>query len=222
MRKIKAKAEAEGTTEAEAAAFSEALLRMLVEHKIEIHELGDVEQSVDQTLINWEDHGRMFKAKREAWVESLVGVVATAHGCRIMVVSGTNKIILCGFEASRMLAVEVACLLVKVAEAQAQKAYNKFYHQCWKNGDVSQAKGYRSSYLYGFIQRVSERYRALKNLEGDSCQALVLISNDLVKVDDWLEAKVTKRASAIGTNKKINQEAYRKGRVDGNKVEIRK
>jgi len=209
----------------EAAQNMAALLqRILIQHKLEMSQIeGDLEEEEmpEGVPMNYAKFDIAFKRRRVAWMETLASLVAEAHGCRIMVIPGQNRIVLVGRRANRIVAEWVICTLFKCAEEIATKAYNKFYHECYKEGFVERARGYKQSFLLGFARRVKERLdQELAPSEANAGDgALVLVKKDLSQVDEML--KGAGKADPVGRGGSWNPDAARHGRKAADDVNLK-
>lgn len=193
--KLKNQAEdAAGTTEHEAQAFAAAMQRMMVQHKIHEDELrlaGELKTAPEPVIENWfrgkvcNDPSRpegAYHANRIEWIEELASTVAHAHYCKIMVGTGSSKLLkmyeedfaagLCA-EAKLQMWCSSVCFVGRKSDAEAalaafvmmqgfmvaigRKAYFEAYGKHLR-GEAPWQRGFYRSWMLGFSARLRERY----------------------------------------------------------------
>ncbi len=202
LKKLRAKAESAEAigSEAEAQTFAEAVQRMLSEYKVEAAEVAEnMEEEVDPIKSirpNTEKHKIKFKRRENPWMKDLASIVAWAHYYRMSFVPGTNLVYMIGREADAETAGEVWCKLVRVAESIADKEYVDYFHECRRAGNVARARGFRASFLRGFVQRLRLRYsehmEKIRDYYAHDKKALITLKSARSKVDEWVEKNVKK------------------------------
>lgn len=225
IKKLNAKAEscrAVGS-EAEAQAFAEAVSRLLVQHKLQMTdidwEIRHKSEPVDQGVLDWAKHEMSNKSVRCAWSEQLCGIIAKAHQCAILVMPGTNQIVIVGKQSDREVAEFVMVTLCRSAEKIADAEYVRYFYECKDAGDVTRARGFRPAFLTGFIQRIGERYNEIRRQQdGDTSMALVRVRQDEREVSDYL--KNYGKASALTRRRVSCSEGIKRGRNVANSMKL--
>lgn len=213
--------------EEEAQMFAATLRSLLLKHNLSMTEVEfrnqDQVEPVDNERVDWSKYGIPHKARRIRWVELLGNVVTNAHGCRILVVPGSNTLYIVGRKSNRELAGYVLAVLVRSAEKLAQKSYDVFYWQCEKTGTQHRARGYKASFLNGFINRIAERYEdQTRTVDADpsTCTAIVRINSDLAAVNRWVQEQTTKKAAPLMGRRDHCEVGYRAGIETANQLDI--
>ncbi len=199
----------------EAQAFATMVNQLLNKHRLE---LTDIEfeterknEPVDSAEIPFWEHGDQFrgnkkawreKSKRSEWTEKLAMVVAQAHSCRILVVDRSNRLFIVGTKTNRQITEYVLITLMRAAEKISWFEYMKFFYESKDRGDVTVARGFRHSWLIGFISRISERFAEEKAKMGSSGTALVRYDRAAADVADWISgnARDARRVPARSTH----------------------
>jgi hypothetical protein len=231
--------------EAEAQAFAEMFQRLVVEHKVNVSDIEysqlETEEPVGRHYINYQKHEIPLKRKRIDWVESLAGVVAQAHFCRILVTLGSSRITLVGRKSDCEVAEYVLVTLQRAAEKMAKKAYYKYWFElfeiCSRCGgqksshsgshefvsSTSKAAGFKASWLEAFVSRLAQRYREQKQgYTGDS-MALVRVNRAEKAVIEWMEETFgdkKSKAGALSGNRRWNSEGNRQGRAAADALDL--
>jgi Protein of unknown function (DUF2786) len=232
LKKLYAKAksaEAIGSEE-EAKAFAAKVQELLSLHKIDLSEVEY--QNLDETdpvikrLVDFGSAGIKVKKRRVEWQESMADIVCLAYFCKFIVFTGSSNLYFVGRGVDLEAAEQVFLYLLRVANSLADKEYVKFFYECRDAGDVTMARGFRSAYLVGFTQRLSERYNEererIKNQHAASGTALIRLTDAIKAVENFIEkAADTKRAPNIGaTTREENEEGYKRGRRDAEAIPI--
>ena len=240
LKNIANQAEGEAAVGNEAAAhnINRLLQKLLIKNRMTMADLekaggATAEQArepVGKRYVRWEKHGMKAKRKRVAWIEKLASIIATPHGCRILVIRGSNTIIFVGLQSSTLVCEQMLVTMVKTAEYVSYKEYCSFYNRVLReDGDASRARGYQAAWLLGFVERVRERLHdalhPFKELsEEDEPQehstALTLFKKDIVLADEYIANMKTGMASAIGGRGGDNYEGRRDGRAYANRVKL--
>lgn len=176
-------------SEAEAMIFAEAVQRMLLKHDLE---LSDVEYEVELAQDPVKMHGVPIRGKKRKvlWTTVLVNGIAKGHLCASLGMPNTDAVLLVGRRQHRLVAEFMIKTLVKLAEELADKAYVKFFYACQAEGDVTQARGFRDSFLTGFAVRVHDRYENLMLETREQVKqpgALIRISKEVTMVQQVLD-----------------------------------
>ncbi len=173
--------------------------------------------------VDWAAFGVPETRRRCQWIETLSTVVASGHSCRVMVTRGSNRITLVGRQSDREIAEYMIGFLVRLLQSMSQKAYDAYYWEMEKAGTRHLAKGFKDSYLIGFIVRLNTRYQnALndaKNNEHVSAGTLVKMSTAMARVDKYLAG--AKKADGFTRERKFNSRGYREGQEAADKVSLK-
>lgn len=159
----------------EAATFAEKINSLLIEHKLSMSEVEAAEQAETQR-VGQETHYTTadrieFRSRVDRWYVTLFSVVAKAHFCESISITGYNMISLIGREEDRAVAVAMFRFLLgamKRAASQERLAL-KTKRRSLRN--------FRSSFYRGFIGIVHWRYAELRRNKTEGA-ALVLSRSD--------------------------------------------
>lgn len=215
--------------DAEADTFLAGFTRILNEHKLEMSDLTQAEQDVRDALgEDWvtELTGRR-KRSREAWVESLAGAVARAYFCRIMVVTGSNTIILVGRDTDRRVAQFVLVRLVRFIMDESKKAERKARYQAWKDagkpdsGAAPAARGFRASFINAAVRRLQERLHGLRKEEvAESNKFALVVQKSDKEVAAYVNQRGTGKASGLRGRSGYNRDGAAAGKAAGDRANI--
>lgn len=156
------------TTEGEALTAAKLLQQLLVKHKLEMSDIEAVElnrdEPVEKEYLEGSEYGFRMQ-KRVAWAENLAGIVARAHFCRIMVVTGSNTIVFVGRKSDRDVAKRIFIYLAAAARQLVEdeaRNYSRTFTQKfdWEKPDV---RGFKNSFFTGFANKIEERYQMQRN-----------------------------------------------------------
>lgn len=196
-------------SEEEADAFAAALNRLLIEHDLGMDDVAyakRAEEPIIDLVVDQRAHGITFRRKRSPWQEKLAEVVGWANMCRYAVTTGTNHITFIGTKQHAEVAAYLFAVLVRTADALCEAKYRSFYHKqrhtcaiCnWPEGDhlglsgghafrpnFAATHGYRESFMYGFVNRLLQRFveeRRQATAE-NTTTALMRIDQSLARVN---------------------------------------
>lgn len=222
--------------EAEAQAFAAKVQELLSRYKLSMSEVEyrarDEKEPIGEEVMNMKEHNLKFKRRRVEWFEKLAYVVAKAHYCKTLVTRGTNLVWFVGRKTDRKLAEHVFVTLVhaldgggKYYEGIAGRAYVEYYNKCKADGDVTLARGFRESFLTGFIirlnQRFEEEFKSMVN-ETSTSTAIVRLSNALKEVDQYLDDKYkNNQAAPFSSKSNFNHAGYRSGKAAADSINLR-
>jgi hypothetical protein len=232
IRKLlaKAKSAAEIGSEAEAATFAAAAQKMLAKYKLEMSDIEFTTMEREEPVGDERVAGTGKRA-REAWAERLASIVARAHYCRILVISGSDDIMLVGRPTDRAVASYVFTTLRAFADRQSDKDARTFRkrQRSQLGATVGENRNFRAAWLNAFVTRISERYEAEQREMARAAKtagtSLVRLSNALAVVDDEMERR--RRSGASGkvkgtrTRTSSNDAGHRAGRAAGDAATIR-
>lgn len=175
-------------SEEEAQAFANRVQELMAHHKIEMSEVEWVAQREQDLVKTWCD-SREKRKKGQEWEIFLAGAVAKAQSCRILLYGGTAVMAFYGLKEDTEAAQMAYMYLVDAARNLGEKAYVRYFYECRDRGDVKRARGYKGSWLMGFVSRLSQRYRENEDKIRQACAgtALIRISQSLARVDAALK-----------------------------------
>ena len=229
IKKLHAKAEsckAMGSLE-EAEAFATGVQKMLMEYKLEMSvlhmETDNDEIKIDEEIVDFIDvKGVGYKRHRVGWLERLAKYVSYAYSCDIAIMRGSNMIILIGEEADRQVASFVLTTLARTAHELSLAATRKERYRQWKRGTMANARGYRSSWLAGFVTGVGQQIKDRLDVMKKDVPALDIVlartNNALAKyMDDRFKKSTGAAKPTRGPN---NREGFTQGLEAGRIVNI--
>jgi hypothetical protein len=229
VRKLHAKAESARAlgNDAEALAFAAGVQKMLAKYRLDMSELEmqtfERLEPIDKSYV----YGDKRKA-RVAWAELLASVVARAHYCRILVVSGSDTIVLVGRPTDRAVAEFVFTTLRRTADENSDRDARAFRRQqrATFGATTGQAKDFRAAWLNAFVNRIAQRYdeeRAAMQQEATAAgTSLVRLSNALADVDRHMQSSMrVGRAKHVASRSSSNAAGSALGRAAGNAASIR-
>ncbi len=208
-------AEEIGNTE-EALAFGARAQELMLRYKIEMSDIevhANQEDDIKIEAIFADERGR----KRKAWREMLAGIIANAFSCRILVRPGTSALGLVGNTMNRRVAVFMISHLCEFVEQRSLKEYDMFYAHVAQHGQPERAKGFRKSWITGFMGQLAFRYeeraQALMRAESASVQerALAVVNNERLKVNEFLDNLGTHAADSLDGISSENSEGMHYG-----------
>lgn len=224
--KLHAKAESARAigSEHEAAAFAAAVHKMLITANLELSEVEwRVRDTKDPVKIHWFSPGG--KKRNIFWQSKMAEACAEAHLCVARTVTGSDHIVLIGRQENRRVVEYLLLTLFMTAEQLADAAYTAHFYHC-KNtlGDATLARGFRKSFLIGFADRVTERYRAMIAEDSSLSQgshALVRLNQEKQQVQEITD----KVDEVIGTElvidtTRVTFAGERAGRLAGDEVRL--
>lgn len=216
----------------EAAENIAALLqRLLLDYKLSMSEVEYKKHKEDSPIgqhhIHWKEHGLKYRFKRIPWMELLAGIIAAAHGCRLLVREKNNAMDLVGREANRKVAEYVIVTLIRAGEKLQDAEYRKFYQRLRNKGKAHEISGFRAAFIQSFVLRIAERLDEELNRKGPSgSTAVVLMNQDLAQIDDSL--KGLKESKPLKEKSAVHAAGWKRGRevadsmdLKGNSVEGR-
>lgn len=228
IRKLHAKAESceKIGSQEEAEAFAGMVNQLLLKHNLSMSEVDwDKREDTDpicQVWVDFKSQGIASKKARQQWSEHLAGIIARAHFCKILISTGSNRICLIGHKSDREIAEYLFVTMYKLAEKMAEKEYVKYFYECRDNGDVTEARGFKSAWLHGFVLGLSKRFDAERNAAAPSgSTALVRLNRALIEVNDWMKNLKGLRSVNRLNQFRHNVEGQRRGEQMANEVSLR-
>lgn len=227
LRKLRAMAESAGKVgnEAEAQAFAEMVQTLLAKHKLEASEVEWEQQQKEDIVRERVDIPGAGRRRIAPWEIMLAVSVGRASGCRIMCHKNNTKAIpifwFAGAQTDAQAAREAFLYLHLAATHLAESHYVAYFHRCRKDGDVTRARGYKESWLSGFVLRLSERYD--ENLQAILSKAagtaIIRVTGALDRVSKKLRQDGVKTFEAEQVRIK-NHSGYRHGTEAANKIHL--
>lgn len=226
IRKLHAKAESCAAigSDAEAQTFAAAVQKMLLKYKLSLSDLEMTRLEAEEPV--GEQWTQSTKRHRVLWAERLAAAVAEAHFCRILVVRGSDAIILVGRETDRKIAEFVFTTLRRTAEELSDKEARRFRKQqrAIHGATLGRNENFREAWLAGFVHRISERYVAeMATARGSTGTALVRVDRATSAVTGYMAQRRGVSRSQSGPRRRAtaNDAGREAGRAAGDRVDIR-
>lgn len=247
LSKLKAHAESAKAigNEEEAQAFAAMLQNLLYKHKLQMTDIEYAAHLAEEPVEEFYAGGgtmpvspnsrkRVYKnypdveakARRTEWAQTLASIIADAHACRILVISGSSQIIWVGHKSNTEVCDYLFFTMYRALEKLSWKEYCNYYYARQDEGCVEAARGFRSAFRQGFIHRLAQRFRdEKKKMEHDSTgTALVRIDKEAIAVkqylDDKRKNKQLKSSAALSRNLRIHKDGYKRGQQVADSVNI--
>lgn len=212
---------------AEAEAFAAMMQKLMDKHMISLTDLEYQESKTEEIIerdLDQKKYGIPRKNVRVEWQETLASIIAKAHNCAILVRSRSNLITFVGTKSDVDVAEYMFVTMSRLAETFAQKAYVKFFYECRDDGDVTMARGYKASFLRGFLVRLQQRLRETREETireaANSSTAMVRISQALARVNTYLNDPKFKSIPAAQGRRTGNRDGYHDGIAAANRVNL--
>jgi hypothetical protein len=229
LQKLKAHADSAEDigNEEEAQAFAAMFQRLLLKHKLNMTDIEmqrhETEEPVEERYIDFGDEVQR-KQHRIGWQAILADVVARAYFCRILCMSRSNRLILVGRKSDSEIAEYVIVTLLAAAIRLSKSAKHEYVKKTYgrARGSFPELKGFRTSWLNGFVSRLRERLDEELNQEvasSNSSTALMRINRASDAVDKYMYRYGTK--SWAIRQSRHNASGYNEGRRAADKVDIR-
>jgi hypothetical protein len=217
VRKLYAHAESAQTigNEAEALAFMAKVDELLTAHKLSrsvVEQGQEDDDELGREYLDAVDGSR--KGRRVTWVEQLAAAVARAYFCEVVVIGGSNTLILVGRESDRQIASYVIQKLVRFAQAEESRQYRRALNK----------HGFRASFRTAFVLRVATRLRELRQTHEQDAStgsryALVRQSS-AVEIKAYLRNELHTQRGRAGRMSLRNAEGYDAGRATGDRADL--
>jgi len=204
--------------EKEAEAFAGMVNRLMLRHELSEAEINSVstEEPIEEVEVDRNVHGLGIKRSRVAWTELLAAIVAEAHLCRNLVMPGTNRVWFVGTKRHADVAAYMYGTMARLLDRMATSAYNRYCKRVYeRDGSMRAARGYRQSFIVGFLGRLKQRYDderkgAVHEAPQGESLAVIRLSGVLTRVDEFMKGK----KELPGTNFRRDQKhvaGYREG-----------
>jgi hypothetical protein len=222
IKKLNAKAESLKSlgSEEEAQVFAEAVRKLLDKHDLAMTDLQFEQmkkiEPIERYTFDWSDHGLKDKFVKVVWQEALASLVAKAHNTRVYARSGEgNKIGLLGRKSDCQIAEYMIVTMVRTAESIADKEYVRYFYECKNKGDVTLARGFRASWLTGFVTRIRERYEEMAQIaKQDQAMSMALVRRDTTmdEIKQFISQGGFRKAVAKSYMRQSNVEGVNRGK----------
>jgi hypothetical protein len=222
-----------------AEAFAGAVNRMMLEYELNPSDLDYARANDDDPVIemrvNTGAYGIERKKTRSAWEETLASSIASAHLCKILIRPGSNDIWFVGTRSHALVAEYVFGTMVPyIAKASKKAEIDYWYSTGCGRGINNQAKGYRASWIDGFITRLWQRFREAREESiaaaavcgnTSSETALIRLDGALTKVrqymnDKFSHSRAASRAGALNHKFGHHAEGRAAGRAAANQIAL--
>lgn len=197
-----------GNSEA-AEAFASMINKMMLDYELNPTDI-DYARATDHDPIveirsQFNEHGIKATKTRSAWQETLAQSVANAHLCKILIRPGSNQIWFVGTKSHATVAEYVYGTMVPFVGKASKKAEIDYWRATGGGrGIYNQAKGYRASWIDGFITRLWQRFaearrqaaaEAAARSGGSTETGLMRLDGALIKVQRYIDDKFSSRAA---------------------------
>lgn len=213
-------------SEAEAQAFAEMVQRLLLKHKLEMTDVQVEQQEREEPVTEHHiDYARYPDIKirrvRVDWIVILGRIVAEAHFCRILCYRDSSRLVVVGRRSDAEICEYMIVTMQRLLERMSDKA--AYHHRLRCNRDkVPVGRGYRETYITSFLERLEERYQALRaEQEGAGQFALMRLNRADLAVRQYMQARRSGRGITLRSGRSDHAEARIQGRVDADKLELR-
>ena len=228
-----------GNTEA-AEAFAAGINRMMIEYELNPSDL-DYSRATDhdpvvEIPVNFGVYRIEDTKTRSAWMETLARSVANANLCTFLIRSGSNQITFVGTKSHATVAEYIFGTMVPFISKTSKQEEIRYWHETGGGRGVNnQAKGYRASWISGFLTRLWERFAEARRLaveeaaarQGNSTETgLMRLDGALVKVrtyiDNKFSSKAARGASYISHHSRGHAAGVKDGREAANQIALGK
>lgn len=242
LAKIKAHADSAKQigNEAEAQAFAAMLQSLLLKHKLEMTDVQYAAEMKEEPIVEQRAE-RIYKGgkqvykdfpdvevvhRRRAWAEDLAAFIAESYASKILVSDGWSVITFVGHKSNVQIAEYLFLTLLRAADKMSEKAAKTFRAaKRNENGGAGMTpRGYRESWLEGFVTRIAQRLREEREAFGKvgaQCTALVRVNKEAVAVASFIEENYQKKAKALTVRRGYNRDGYEHGKQAANQVNIK-
>lgn len=236
LRKIQAMADgaAKIGSDVEAQAFAEMLQKMLLTHKLAMSDIEFAQMEQEEPVMQRDvvyppnpDAARNYgnpRKTRVAWMESLAGIIARAHFCNLYTYKGSSRMGLIGRPSDIEIAEYMIVTLTRAADRLGYIAKQTFKKELADAGlHVSQAAGFRESWVTAFTYRLSTRYEAERRAATSQTQGLVRVNKSDAAVKAYMMEKAAgfKKGTVAKGRAAGHQEGYKRGREAADAIELR-
>lgn len=217
--------------EAEAQAFASMLQNLLMKHKLEMTDIQYSQEMQREPVEEFpfgggvsynEKHKRVVtaypdvevKSRRCDWMENLAGIIARAHSCATMCQPGSNRVWFVGHKSNVQIVDYLFVTMYRASLKISWKEYCTYYYKCQDEGDVTRARGFRDSFINGFVSRLAQRFEEEKRkMTAQWGEGLVRVNKEALAVRQYLDTKKGKKAQGIGGSTKFHRAGWERGRA---------
>lgn len=231
IQKLHAHAESAASlgNEHEAQAFAAKVQQLLTAYKLSLADLSRESVKKDEPInaqyLTWEMLGLPTKKARVAWVERLAMLCGDAYYCQFLVSRSFGQLgLFVGTDTDREVATFMFVTLARYLHKLAADEYIKFFYANVVDGHLPpHLRGYKESFLAGFLNRLRERFaEETADQKAASTTAIVLVKRDaLAKAKAWSEGEGwTQSVRGLGLDAG-NKAGWAAGRAVANAVSLR-
>lgn len=229
IRKLHAKAESceQIGNQAEAEAFAAMVNQLLIRHNLSMASVEwaqrNEEDPITKAWLDFQAYNIELKHRRVQWSEQLASLICRAHFCKLLLSLSSNRLCFVGHKSNRDVAEYLFVTMYRLATVLSEKAYVAYFYECRGNGDVTKARGFKSAWLYGFLQGLRERFdqeRKAVDVPVNST-ALVRVNQTLAVVDNWMKENVKAKMARDLNQFKFNNEGIKRGKQAAIDVSLR-
>lgn len=222
--------EALGNTEA-AEAFAAKVNRLMLEYELSVSDIEyaahEATDPVIELRVDLDGYGIPRTKTRSEWQQRLASIIANAHLCKTMVMSGSNHIWFVGTKSHATVAEYAYGILVPVVERLSKKAEVDY----WKatgcgRGANNKALGYRAAWIDGFAGRLFERFKEARNQAintstTESGTSLVRLSGALARAQAYLDDRCgTRKSAPLTRTTSLNYAGHVAGRAAADRIPL--
>lgn len=229
LKKLKAMADGAGKVgnEAEAQAFAAMVQTLLAKHKLDASDIEWEQQQLEE-LVKIVADPTDHRTKIQEWEVFLAQAVAKASSCRPLVSTTSPKsktifrIWFYGTRTDATAAQEAYLYLLKAAKHLAEREYVTYFYKCKDEGDVTRARGYKGSWLLGFVSRLTTRYKENQQviISAAAGTALIRLSQSLVRVDEAIKDNFKGKVVVTDVPDIKNLNGFKHGQAAANRVTL--
>lgn len=213
----------------EAEAFAIRIQELLLKYELSLSDIEFKKRQDEEPIqiydLDWQ--GVKVRKVRVAWQETLGGIVARAHHCRLVVIPRSSALQVIGRISNVKVVEYILVVLVRSVEKMAYQAMVTYYaelrrsHHC----DTDQ---FRRSYINGFVHRIAERfYEEQKRREAApaTSTALVRLNAEDLATEEYRDrlkkSKLLGKASRVdGAQSGYNRVGLSRGRQAADNVPL--
>lgn len=225
VQKLKAHAESAEAlgSEAEAQAFAALYQRLMLQHNLEMSDLEfaslDVEDPIERHEVDWERYAHK-KTTSQPWEVRLANLVMKAHNCRHIRFRGSNRFVIIGRKADAQVAEWMYVTLHRACQRIANDETARYRWQSYKKyGSTAAARGFKKSFVQGFIVRLNERLESTFQETVTTETALVRVNQMTKKLDEFMDTQGVVHTKSM-MRPANHGEGYQRGRAAADRVDL--
>ena len=229
IRKLYAKAESceKIGNQAEGEAFAAMVNQLLIKHNLSMASVEwaqrNEEDPIAKEWVDFQAYNINIKHHRFQWPEQLASLICRAHFCKLLISGNTNELCFVGHKSNHEVAEYLFVTMYRLATVLSEKAYVAYFYEHWNNDDVTSARGFKSTWLYGFLSSLRERFdqeRKAVDMPTNST-TLVKINQTLAVVENWLNQNVKSERGRSLNQFKSNNEGVKQGKQAAADISLR-